>query len=82
MDRDESRHSIHEIGLARQVMLALGRAELVTVSNQSLRDGGQSRPKPIPEEDSHDFEPGQHHYDEVEGESLSVFGETMSPAHC
>ncbi|KAL2167759.1 hypothetical protein VTG60DRAFT_855 [Thermothelomyces hinnuleus] len=67
MDRDESRQSIHEIGLARQVILASGRAELVTVSSPTLREGSHSRPESIPEEDGHDCGPSQHHYDEVEG---------------
>ncbi|KAL2179804.1 uncharacterized protein P884DRAFT_275410 [Thermothelomyces heterothallicus CBS 202.75] len=53
MDRDESRQSIHEIGLARQVMLASGRAELVTVCSPTLREGNHSRPEFIPEEDGY-----------------------------
>ncbi|KAK4251987.1 hypothetical protein C7999DRAFT_36983 [Corynascus novoguineensis] len=42
MDRDDPRQSIHEISLARRMVMSPGRAEMVTVSSPSLRDGSFS----------------------------------------
>lgn len=78
MDGDESRQSIHEIGLARQVMLVSGKAELVTVSTPTPREGNRSGPKSIPGKGGHDFGPSQRHYDEVEGESIAVLCATRN----
>ncbi|KAL2197136.1 hypothetical protein P885DRAFT_69011 [Corynascus similis CBS 632.67] len=42
MDRDDQHQSIHEISLARRIVISPGRAEMVTVSSPSLRDGSFS----------------------------------------
>src|SRR4051794_13996199 len=73
MDRDDLRQSIHEIGLARRMVLSPGRPEMVTVSSPSMREGGLSPLESVPEEVGHDVGPTQQHYDDVEGKSVWVF---------
>jgi len=73
MDRDDQHQSIHEISLARRMVMSPGRAEMVTVSSPSLRDGSFSAQEFVSTETGDHFEPKQHHYDEIESESISAF---------